>query len=347
MNKWILTILALTIAACGGEEGEPEQTPSPVAIPGGTTSSGNTGGTTGGNTGGGSSSDDFCGSAMSVFWCDDASSSGGSTASAVHSQVSDTEPNDDLANAVSVHWPRNTSADQRIGFGVEGGVNGAADVADFFTFTPRRSADFYISLCETGQTCGPWTADYRLALATASVRILDQFGIEIFSETLYPGSANVFETRLESGVLYHAVVVAEGISDKTQSYRLVVGESLQQTAADDEPPSSTSVPEAPRLSAFIVDSYTNVQFDWTPPTHNEDGTQMTDLAGFNLYLYDYIREGDSAERRLIETINDPSVTTRTINLEGYRDWYVSITAFNEEGIESVHSNGVELVDPLG
>jgi hypothetical protein len=81
MNKWILTILALTIAACGGEEGEPEQTPSPVAIPGGTTSSGNTGGTTGGNTGGGSSSDDFCGSAMSVFWCDDASSSGGSTAS--------------------------------------------------------------------------------------------------------------------------------------------------------------------------------------------------------------------------------------------------------------------------
>jgi hypothetical protein len=70
---------------------------------------------------------------------------------------------------------------------------------------------------------------------------------------------------------------------------------------------------------------------------------LTDLAGFNLYLYDYAREGDSAERLLIETMNDPSVTTRTINLEGYRDWYVSITAFNEAGIESVHSKGVELV----
>ena len=68
-----------------------------------------------------------------------------------------------------------------------------------------------------------------------------------------------------------------------------------------------------------------------------------DVAGFNLYLYDYVREGDSAERRLIETINDPSATTRTINLDGYLDWRVSITAFNEAGIESAHSNGVELI----
>jgi len=72
---------------------------------------------------------------------------------------------------------------------------------------------------------------------------------------------------------------------------------------------------------------------------------VTDLAGFNLYLYDYVREGNSAERLLIETINDPSITTRTINLEGYRDWYVSITAFNAAGIESAHSNGVELASP--
>jgi nicotinate-nucleotide adenylyltransferase len=31
--------------------------------------------------------------------------------------------------------------------------------------------------------------------------------------------------------------------------------------------------------------------------------------------------------------------------EGYLDWYVSITAFNEAGIESAHSNGVELISP--
>ncbi len=258
----------------------------------------------------------------------------------MHSQVSDTEPNDDLANAVAVHWPRNTSIDQRIGFGVEGAVNGLQDVADFFAFTPPRSADFFIKLCESEQLCGPSGPDHGLPVTSATVRILDQFGVEIFSEELQPGSANLFETRFDSGTLYYAVVVAEGTVNAERSYRLTVGESLQQTAGDDEP---TSVPGAPLLSAFIVDSYTNVQFDWTSATQNEDGTQLTDLAGFNLYLYDYVREGDSAERVLIETINDPSVTTRTINLEGYRDWYVSITAFNEAGIESAHSNGVELV----
>ena len=342
MKRWILTILALTIAACGGSGGGVEQQPSSVATPSGPSGGSSSSSSSSGSSSSSNSDDDFCTIAISVFWCDDA---GGSTASAVHSQVSDAEPNSDLPNAMMVHWPGNTSADQRIGFGVEGTVNAAGDVADFFAFTPQRSADFTISLCQTGQLCGPSAPGYRLPLTSASVRILDQFGAEIFSETLNPGSANLFEARFESGTLYYAVVVAEGIADIEQSYRLTVGENLQQTSGDGESP--TSVPGAPQLSAYVVDSFMNVQFDWIPATQNEDGTQLADLAGFNLYIYDYIREGDSAERHLIETINDPSVTTRTINLEGYRDWYVSIASFNEAGIESAHSNGVELVEPPG
>lgn len=342
MKMWIWIVPALAIAACGGGEGEPDETPVAV-VTSGTHAGSGAGGSASGGYGNGSPGD-FCHTAISVFWCNDANDPAGSNAAAVHSQVSDTEPNDDLINAVSVHWPRNTTAGQRIGFGVEGTVSSTHDVADFFSFTPQRGADFFISLCETGQTCGPWNADHRLDIAAASVRILDQFGVEIFSDSLHPGSANVFETRFEAGVLYYAVVVAEGFSGNLQSYRLIVGESLQQKG-EDEPSSATPTPEAPEISAHIIDAYMNVQFDWTIPTFNRDGTQLTDLAGYKLYLYDYIREGDAAERRLIETINDPSVTTRTINLDGYRDWYVSITAFNEAGIESAHSNGVELASP--
>jgi hypothetical protein len=335
MHKWILIILALTFAACGGGEDETEEETVVLLAPAPPV------GQTGGNTG---NPNDFCHTAISVFWCDDASNPGGSsTSAAVHSQVTDTEPNDDLANAVLVHWPRNATADQRIGFGVEGDVSGFSDVADFFAFTPERSADFTIGLCEPEQLCGPHNPGYSLPVTTASLRILDQSGAEIFSETLYPGSANVFEMRFESGVLYYAVVVAENVSSQQQPYQLTVGESVEQTAGEDLP--TTSVPEAPQLAAFVLDSHANVQFDWTPPTYNEDGTQLSDLAGFNLYLYDYVREGDAAERHLIETIDDPSLTTRTINLEGYLDWHVSITAFNEVGVESAHSNGAELVSP--
>ena len=350
MKHWILTILALTIAACGGGGGgdEPEQPSAPVNTTSANTGGGSTGSSSSGSTGsstGSSGGFDFCHSAIPVSVCDDADSSAGSsgsTAATVHSQISDTEPNYDLANAVAVHWPGVTSADQRIGFGVEGAVNPVDDVADFFAFTPRRSADFFVKLCESEQLCGPNGPDHGLPVTSATVRILNQFGVEIFSEELQPGSANLFETRFESGMLYYAVVVAEGTSNAEQPYRLTVGESFEQTAGNEE---AASVPGAPQLSAFVVDSYTNVQFDWTPATQNEDGTQLTDLAGYKLYLYDYVREGESAERFLIETINDPSVTTRTINLEGYTDWHVSITAFNEAARESAHSNGVELVSP--
>jgi len=366
MNKWILAMLALTIAACGGEEGGSGQQPSAAVVTGGDTGAGTgstssgggipsgdpaTGGTTGdypgGDLSGGFTESDLCYMAISVFWCgSDAGSGGssGSTASAVHSKVSDTEPNNDVGNAVIVHWPVSATADQRIGFGVEGSVDAAGDVADFFAFTPWRSADFIVSLCETGQVCGPWTANDRLPVAVATVRVMNEYGIVILSETLYPGSGNVFETRFESGVLYYVAVVAEGMAGGTQPYRLSVGESLQQTAAADLPPPA-SAPQAPDLAAFVSDANMNVQLDWTIPLYNVDGTQLSDLTGFNVYLYDYIREGDTAERMLIETIDDPMATTRTLNLEGYRDWYVSITAFNDAGIESAHSNGVELSTP--
>ena len=336
MNRWILTILALTLAACGGGGGESAQPSPPV-----TTLSNPTGSSTGLRASSGPNTDDFCTIWISGYWCDDGDRQDVSNASAVHSQISDTEPNDDIANAVAVHWPGNTSAGQRIGFGVDGSINASGDVADFFAFTPPRSADYMIGLCRDGKLCGPFSPDDTLPVTSATLRILDQFGVEIFSEELYPGSANYFETRFESGTLYYAVVVAEDIAGAERSYRLMVGELLQQPA-EEEP---ASVPAAPQLSAFVVDSFTNVQLDWTPPSYNEDGTQLTDLAGFNVYIYDYVRDGDSDERRLVETINDPSLTTRTIRLEGYSDWYVSITAFNEAGIESAHSNGVELVNP--
>lgn len=334
MEKWILAILALTMSACGGGGGT-EQQSSSAPPPSGQSSS---------SSSGGSSTDDFCAFLISIYWCADDRESDASNAAAMHSQVSDTEPNDYIAHAVAVHWPRAGWAGQRIGFGVEGTVTLSSDVADFFAFTPQRSADFYISLCKTGQVCGPFNPDYNLPLTSASVRILDQFGVEVFSDELYPGSANYFEMRFESGTLYYAVVVAEGVGGAETSYRLTVGESLQQT--EDGENSPASVPEAPQLSAFVLDSYTNVQFDWTPPTHNEDGSQLTDLAGFNLYVFDYVRDGDTAERRLIETIHDPTMSTRTISLAGYEDWHVSITAFNEAGVESAQSNSVELVTAI-
>ncbi len=72
---------------------------------------------------------------------------------------------------------------------------------------------------------------------------------------------------------------------------------------------------------------------WTAPTENEDGTQLTDLAGFKVYL------GTSANTLVIfETINDPAISTYQVKNLTPGAWFFAMTAYNESGIESIKSN---------
>lgn len=72
---------------------------------------------------------------------------------------------------------------------------------------------------------------------------------------------------------------------------------------------------------------------WTPPTENEDGTTLTDLAGYKLYwgtspgVYT-----DSV------TINNPGLSSYVVdNLQPGTYEFVA-TAFNDAGVESAYSN---------
>lgn len=74
---------------------------------------------------------------------------------------------------------------------------------------------------------------------------------------------------------------------------------------------------------------------WTPPTENEDGTPLTDLAGFKIY---YGTEAGSYPNTI--DINDPAITTYVVENLAAGDWRFVATAYNEAGIESQYSNEV-------
>ena len=74
---------------------------------------------------------------------------------------------------------------------------------------------------------------------------------------------------------------------------------------------------------------------WTAPTQNEDGSPLTDLAGFNLYY------GTSLGGPYDQTVNIPNPATTSYTVSGLAPnttYYFVGTAYNEAGTESVYSN---------
>lgn len=82
----------------------------------------------------------------------------------------------------------------------------------------------------------------------------------------------------------------------------------------------------------------SVTLEWTAPTHREDGTPLTNLAGYNIYygrmseVYDYHID-----------VDNPGVTSYVV--EGLKPgkWYFVLSAYDSDGIESNFSNEIERI----
>ena len=81
---------------------------------------------------------------------------------------------------------------------------------------------------------------------------------------------------------------------------------------------------------------------WTPPTQNEDGSSLSDLAGFKLY---YGTSAGNYSHQVL--IDNPSVSIYMIENLVPDTYYVVATAFNAAGIESAYSGeAVKTIDPI-
>ena len=80
---------------------------------------------------------------------------------------------------------------------------------------------------------------------------------------------------------------------------------------------------------------------WTPPTQNEDGSVLTDLAGYFIYY------GDSPGRYPNRIrIDNPSISTYVVENLLPRTYYIVATSFNSAGVESRYSGmATKTVEP--
>ncbi len=77
----------------------------------------------------------------------------------------------------------------------------------------------------------------------------------------------------------------------------------------------------------------SVTVSWTPPTQNEDGSTLTDLAGYNIYYGTSAGDYQSSIR-----INSAGVASYVVENLVPDTYYFASTAFNSSGIESSFSN---------
>jgi hypothetical protein len=71
---------------------------------------------------------------------------------------------------------------------------------------------------------------------------------------------------------------------------------------------------------------------WLAPTQREDGTPLTDLAGFHIF---YGQDPQNLDT-VIELTN-PGLSSYLIEYLGLGTWYFTMTAFDDEGRESARS----------
>jgi hypothetical protein len=83
----------------------------------------------------------------------------------------------------------------------------------------------------------------------------------------------------------------------------------------------------------------SVTLSWTIPSTNEDGTPLTDLAGFTAYY-----GATTGSYSHSTTIDNPGVTSLFLENFSYgHTYYFAITAFDESGNESEYSDEVSQV----
>lgn len=72
---------------------------------------------------------------------------------------------------------------------------------------------------------------------------------------------------------------------------------------------------------------------WTAPTENTDGTPLTDLAGYRVYV-----GNSAASLSIAATLSQPTPPRFTVEGLPAGTWYFAVTAVNSAGVESVLSN---------
>jgi hypothetical protein len=99
------------------------------------------------------------------------------------------------------------------------------------------------------------------------------------------------------------------------------------------PPFSIKVTKSPAIG-----STSSASLSWSAPTQNEDGSPLTDLAGYRIY---YGTSASNLNRRV--EFGNPAMTSTVVQSLTQGTWFFAISAYTHNGAESSRSRVVSKI----
>jgi hypothetical protein len=259
--------------------------------------------------------------------------------------VLDTEPNDDLLTPSVATLISGDPTLGLMGFETGGHLTAVSDRIDTYIFTAPQALKISVQLCrQRGELCDDRTQESSL-YPMVDVQILDFNGDPLATMADSVVDGDFVSLTVEGGLPYYVSVVGglwswgsdDPLSPTGMDYYLrVVGAEPSADPAPAEP--GIAQPEAPQLT-LTQGGAMIATLDWIAPSQNIDGTALIDLQSYVLYY------GDAAGGPyLFQQPLDLGLSSYTLPLPDYGEWYFAITAVNSSGIESDLSNEVAHFD---
>jgi len=241
----------------------------------------------------------------------------------------DIEPNDVLPNATVVSM---MSHDGFIGFETRGNAHGIFDLTDTYALTVDRRWGIEVRLCAGDD---PDCRRGPIPSSALYVEVVDTLGNVIGSS---PVDGQFLKVAIDGGLVYYVRVIANPWTSTMQSYYLrtalidpalvpATDAPIEPGAEGTDPAPAVEVPSAPTL--WISDSLNQtVTLDWQPPTDYTDGTPLTSISEYVLYVGD-IAGGPYQYSHHLST----GLSSFMLTLPDWGIWHITLAAVDGNGIE--------------
>jgi len=219
-----------------------------------------------------------------------------------------------------------------IGFQTSGRVHGMSDAIDTYALTVNRRWGIEVRLCAGDD---PECRRGPIPSSTLYVEVVDTLGNVIGSS---PVDGQFLKVAIDGGLVYYVRVIANPWVSRTESYYLrtalidpalvpAADVPLEPVSEGTDPGPAVDVPSAPTL--WISDSFSQtVTLDWQPPTDYTDGTPLTSISEYVLYVGD-VAGGPYQYSHHLST----GLSSFMLTLPGWGIWHFALAAVDSNGVE--------------
>ena len=131
------------------------------------------------------------------------------------------------------------------------------------------------------------------------------------------------------------VAPSVGMIDRSQDSDTSESAASVATVASDTTSASSTASTVTKVTTPIKTVNGVATLDWMPPTENNDGSALTNLAGYTVY-YGTDRNDLSQSVK----VSNPGLASYTVTGLTSGTWYFAVTSYSADGVESTRTTTV-------